>query len=61
MKDGDEEIWRKLCEHASTEQDPEKLIELVEEIIEALEGREKNLRQATKTQRKTPMPGEPAH
>ena len=27
-----DELWKSLCEEASTEQDPERLIELVQEI-----------------------------
>ncbi len=37
--------WRELSEAASREQDPKKLLELVEELDEALEQREKAVRE----------------
>jgi hypothetical protein len=35
------EHWKYLCELASTEQDPDKLIELIEEINDLLEEKQK--------------------
>jgi hypothetical protein len=40
------ERWRELCEQASVEQDPDKLLELVKEINQLLE--EKRTRLADK-------------
>jgi len=39
----DDDRWRQLCAQAAQEQDPDKLIELVSEIISILES--KDLRQ----------------
>jgi hypothetical protein len=43
------ERWRELCERASVEQDPDKLLELVKEINQLLE--EKRTRLADKTKK----------
>jgi len=40
----DRERWMELAEQASKEQDPEKLSELVKEIIRLLEEKENRLR-----------------
>lgn len=37
--------WQKLCEQAATEQDPERLMALIEEINELLLAKEKRLQQ----------------
>jgi hypothetical protein len=39
-----QERWKQLCEQASTEQDPKKLMELIAEINRLLEAKEKRLR-----------------
>jgi len=39
----DKERWRKLCEQAAVEQDPEKLMELVAEIARLLDEKHKRL------------------
>jgi hypothetical protein len=39
MQPKNQERWRKLCEQASTEQDPEKLAGLVAEIVRLLDER----------------------
>ena len=38
------EKWRKLCEQAAVEQDPERLLELSQEINRLLEEKEERLR-----------------
>jgi hypothetical protein len=38
--------WMELCEQASVEQDPERLMELIREIHRLLEDKEQRLRQA---------------
>jgi hypothetical protein len=43
--------WKELCKAASREQDPQKLLELVEQIDQALEQCENGLKE------KTPSPG----
>ena len=43
------ERWRELCEQASVEQDPDKLLELVREINQLLD--EKRTRPADKTKK----------
>jgi hypothetical protein len=39
-----ENNWRELCEQIMKENDPEKLMELVEQLNQALEAREEELR-----------------
>ena len=41
MEKETKERWRKLCERAAAEQDPQKLMELVEEINRILEEEQK--------------------
>jgi hypothetical protein len=41
MQDDEEERWMNLCQQASTEQDPEKLLKLIAEINDLLESKEK--------------------
>lgn len=40
---GQEERWMTLCKQAAVEQDPQKLIQLVKEIDELLEAKQKRL------------------
>ena len=50
MKGASIERWRSLCEQAAVEQDPERLLELIREINQLLEAKERRLkedRQAT--------------
>jgi len=44
MQGKKKERWLELCKQASKEQDPEKLMKLVEEITRLLEERELQLR-----------------
>jgi hypothetical protein len=44
MKGDTAERWRKLCEQAAIEQDPQKLLELSEEINRLLEAKEQRLK-----------------
>ena len=44
--ENEEQDWRDLCERASRETDPDKLMELVYQIDRALERREQRLREA---------------
>ena len=37
------ELWRKLCEQAAVEQDPDRLIKLTEEITRLLDEKEARL------------------
>jgi hypothetical protein len=51
MKSETVERWRTLCQQAQTEQDPEKFMEIIEEITRLLEEKEQRLRnQETKDQ-----------
>ena len=50
-----ENNWRTLCEQIMRESDPEKLMELVEELNQALEAREEELRNLA--QCNLPKPG----
>ena len=45
MKGETGERWRKLCEQAAEEQDPNRLMELVREINQLLESKEERLLQ----------------
>jgi hypothetical protein len=49
----DNERWKELCALASTEQDPDKLLALVEEINRLLDEREQRLR---RNQSSKPIP-----
>ena len=49
----DNERWKELCSLASTEQDPDKLLALVEEINRLLDEREQRLR---RNQSSNPIP-----
>ena len=40
----DKEPWRELCEQASTEQDPKKLVKLLREINQLLEAKRARLK-----------------
>lgn len=44
MQGEEKERWRELCEQAANEQDPDKLLTLVEEITRLLKEREDRLR-----------------
>jgi hypothetical protein len=44
MQGETKERWRRLCEQASSEQDPERLIALVQEIERLLADKEQRLR-----------------
>jgi hypothetical protein len=44
------EQWRALCEQAAVEQDPQKLMRLIEQINRLLEEKEQRLKQQTNTQ-----------
>ena len=43
MKGETREQWKKLCEQAADEQDPEKLMELIGEITRLLDEKERRL------------------
>ncbi len=43
MKGETAERWRRLCEQAAEEQDPDKLMKLIEEINRLLETKEERL------------------
>ena len=46
MKGEKGELWRKLCEQAAVEQDPEELLELTKEINRLLDEKEARLQQS---------------
>jgi hypothetical protein len=50
-----ENNWRELCEQIMKENDPEKLMDLVEQLNQALEAREEELRNLTRAN--LPKPG----
>lgn len=41
MRDETKERWRELCERAIIEQDPERFVATIQELLEALEDRER--------------------
>ena len=43
MQDTTEKRWKRLCEQAAVEQDPQKLIELIKEINDLLEEKRLNV------------------
>ena len=47
MNQGQAKDWRDLCQAAASEQDPNKLMALVAEIIKALDNRDKKVGSAT--------------
>jgi hypothetical protein len=48
LKGEKKEIWMQLCERAASEQDPDKLMELVKEINRLLEEKERRLKHTSK-------------
>lgn len=46
MQGETKELWQRLCEQASSEQDPERLIVLAQEIEKLLADKEQRLRHA---------------
>jgi hypothetical protein len=48
MKGETGERWRQLCELAAEEQDPQRLMELIEQINRMLEEKEKRLEEQRK-------------
>jgi hypothetical protein len=44
------EKWLELCKHASTEQDPERLMKLTAEILRLLDETDKRLRDHSRAQ-----------
>jgi hypothetical protein len=45
MSEQKKELWRELCKQAAVEQDPQKLHELVRQIIRALGGKQQRSQQ----------------
>ncbi len=58
-----EERWKKLCEQAAAETDPDRLMELVAEINDLLEEREARMRsrQSQNPDKPTPAPSPTDH
>jgi hypothetical protein len=48
------QTWQKLCEQAAIEQDPERLMALIEEINQLLLAKEKRLQQQRATETSVP-------
>lgn len=48
MKGEKKEIWMHLCEQAVVEQDPEKLMDLIKQINQLLEEKERRLKSDSK-------------
>lgn len=48
MKGEKKEIWMHLCEQAAVEQDPDKLMDLIKQINQLLEEKERRLKSAFK-------------
>jgi hypothetical protein len=44
LKGGKKEIWMHLCEQAAVEQDPDKLMDLIKQINQLLEEKERRLK-----------------
>ncbi len=54
-----EERWRKLCEQAAAETDPDRLMELIAEINKLLEEREARMRSLQSQKSGKPTPDSP--
>ena len=48
MKGGKKEIWMQLCEQAAVEQNPDKLMDLIKQINQLLEEKERRLKSERK-------------
>ncbi len=48
MKGEKKEIWMHLCEQAAVEQDPDKLMDLIKQINQLLEEKERRLKGESK-------------
>lgn len=46
MKGEKKEIWMRLCERAVVEQDPDKLMDLIKQINQLLEEKERRLKES---------------
>jgi len=46
MRDATGERWKRLCQQAAVEQDPEKLLELTQEISRLLDEKQQRLKNA---------------
>ena len=46
MKGEKKEIWMQLCEQAAVEQDPDKLMDLIKQINQLLDEKERRLKGA---------------
>ena len=55
---GETERWKQLCEQAATEQDSQKLIELVQEINDLLEKRQSRTRNVEQPRQIEPVAGQ---
>jgi hypothetical protein len=59
MKGETEERWRELCAKAATEQDPNRLMELISEINELIEKKQQRLVQQQDKQQGLVWPAQP--
>jgi hypothetical protein len=50
-KDDKEQEWRKLCDLIAREPDPKRLSQLVDQLIQELDGRTRSLRQTGQPQK----------
>jgi hypothetical protein len=57
MQNQMKERWLLLCEQAATEQDPKKLMALIEEVNRLLESEENRRREVSGTPRKAEVSG----
>jgi hypothetical protein len=52
MQGANKELWKRLCEQAAVEQDPQKLLELTKQINDLLLGKQHRLDASTPPPRK---------
>ena len=57
MKGEKREIWMHLCEQAAVEQDPDKLMDLIKQINQLLEEKERRLKGNLKSPNSDPDEG----
>ena len=58
MQGETKELWKKLCEEASTEQDSERLVQLVQEINRLIEEKQLRLKNNERSTARLSRPSE---
>ncbi len=56
--DNEKEDWQNLCKLVADESDPQRLSELVEQLIQALDARRQELKRSEQERNRFPTPGQ---